>query len=205
MSSLRFLFTPRQQRLLAALLLHPERAWSLSDLLEQGGSGHSGTQQFVKDLLEAGLIREVLERKRRKFLANTRHPIFPELASICRKTFGVRDIVLRALEPFQSRITEAFIFGSVAKGTEGPKSDVDVMVIGEVRPSQLLSAQKMLEESLGREVHFNVYDLQEWQQLQADDPIIKAIANGPKLELITPSRIPEPGTVTRPDSHVAGA
>jgi predicted nucleotidyltransferase len=205
MNALRFLFTDRQQRLLAALLLHPERAWSLSDLLEQGGRGHSGTQQFVKNLLEAGLIQEVLDRKRRKFLANTQHPIFPELASICRKTFGVRDVVLNALEPFRCGITEAFIFGSVAKGTEGPKSDVDIMVIGDVRPSQLLSAQKALEESLGREVHFNVYDKQEWQQLQADDPIISAIAHGPKLELITSSSIPEPGSVARLDSDFADA
>lgn len=204
MHSLRFLFTERQQRLLAALLLRPEQDWSLSELLERGGSGHGSTQHFLKTLLDAGVIEQVQDRKRRRFRANTRHPIYPELASICRKTFGLRDVVAGALQPFAEHITQAFIFGSMAKGTEGAQSDVDVMVVGQVRPSQLLSAQKSLEDCLGREVHFNVYDQQEWETLQVDDPVIAAIAHGPKLDLITPS-LPEPGDHPRPDSHAAGA
>lgn len=200
MNALRFLLTERQQRLLAALLLRPEREWSLSDLLEAGAPGHGSTQQFLKNLLDAGIVVSVQDRRRRRYRANIRHPIYPELASICRKTFGVKDVVAEALAPFRERIAEAFIFGSVAKGTEGPASDIDVMVVGDLRPSQLLSTQKSLESTLGREVHFNVYDRQEWEELKSGDPIISAIDHGPKLELITAKGIPELGGDARPDS-----
>jgi predicted nucleotidyltransferase len=206
MGFLRFLFTERQQRLLSAILLRPEREWTLSDLLERGGSGHGSTQQFVKNLLEAGVVEQIIDRKRRRFKANTRHPIYAELASICRKTFGIRDVVAEALTPFYDRITEAFIFGSVAKGTEGPDSDIDVLVVGNVRPSHLLSLKKSLEEGLCREIHFNVYDQEEWESLRTDDPIVKAIANGPRLQLSTRS-VSKFGNNTGPggdEAHGAG-
>jgi predicted nucleotidyltransferase len=48
---------------------------------------------------------------------------------------AARDIVeslRRMFEPCADKITAAFIFGSVARGTETPRSDVDLMIVGEL-------------------------------------------------------------------------
>jgi hypothetical protein len=56
--------------------------------------------------------------------------IFQELAGILRKTSRLADVVAEALEPLSKHIDVAFIFGSVARGVEGPASDIDVLIIG---------------------------------------------------------------------------
>jgi uncharacterized protein len=175
MNSLGFLLTARQQRILAAVLLRPEREFSLAELIDVAGAGgHGSTQNYVKLLLEAGVIESFEVRRRPRYRANRKHPIHVELASICRKTFGI--------EPFNK--TTAFIFGSVARGAERPDSDIDVMIIGDVCVMKMHAMANDLGQRLGRYVHVNVYDPVEWAQLVAKDPIVAAIAKGPRIDLM---------------------
>lgn len=187
MSTLKFLLSERQQRILATILLRPERDFSLSELIEAAGpGGHGSTQNYVKSLLEAGIIESFEVRRRPRYRANRKHPIHIELASICRKTFGIRDVIAEALqdvvEPFNK--TTAFIFGSVARGEERPDSDIDVMIIGDVCVMKMHAMADNLEQRLGRYVHVNVYEPAEWAQLVAKDPIVAAIATGPRIDLM---------------------
>jgi len=187
MSTLKFLLTERQQRILAAVLLRPERDFSLAELIDAAGAGgHGSTQNYVKLLVEAGVIESFEVRRRPRYRANPKHPIYAELTNICRKTFGIRDVIAEALqdvvEPFNK--TTAFIFGSVARGEERPDSDIDVMIIGDVCVMKMHAIAHDLEQRLGRYVHINVYDPVEWAQLVAKDPIVAAIATGPRIDLM---------------------
>lgn len=187
MNTLKFLLTERQQRILAALLLRPERDYSLAELIEAAGpGGHGSTQNYVRNLVEAGVVESFEVRFRPRYRANTKHPIYSELANICRKTFGVRDVIAEALqlvEPF-NKLQEAFIFGSVARGEERADSDIDVAIIGDVDVMKIYAMATGLEQRLGRYVHVNVYESTEWQKLVATDPVVAAIANGPRIELM---------------------
>ena len=64
------------------------------------------------------------------FEANPDSPIYKELRGIIVKTAGVADTLRIALAPLAKRISTAFIYGSVAKGTDTARSDIDLMVIG---------------------------------------------------------------------------
>lgn len=50
-------------------------------------------------------------------------------------------------------VEEAFLFGSFAKGTEGPESDVDVFVVGKPDWTALTIALEPIERRWRREVH----------------------------------------------------
>jgi len=187
MTTLQFLLTERQQRILATVLLRPERDFSLAELIEAAGArGHGSTQNYVRKLVDAGVIESFEVRFRPRYRANMRHVIYSELASICRKTFGIRDVVAEALlqvvEPLNK--PQAFIFGSVARGEERPDSDIDVMVIGDVEVMKLHAMAAELEKRLGRYVHLNIYGPAEWNELVATDPVVAAIASGPRMELM---------------------
>ena len=185
MNSLGFLLTACQQRILATVLLRPERDFSLAKLIDAAGAGgHGSTQNYVKLLVEAGVIESFEVRRRPRYRANPKHPIHVELASICRKTFGIRDVIAEALRSVAPRNTHAFIFGSVARGEERPDSDIDVMIIGDVCVMKMHAMADDLEQRLGRYVHANVYDPVEWAQLVAKDPIVAAIATGPRIDLM---------------------
>lgn len=185
MSSADFLFTPTVQRVLGATLANPDRSFLLIELLELAAGGRGGAQQQVERLLQAGVLTEEPRRGRQRSIrANKDFFLFEELSSIARKSFGVKEPLMRALEPFGDDIQEAFVFGSVAKGSDTSRSDIDLAVIGRVFLREVTNALLKVEQELGRPIHLSLYDPEEWEELVSSDPVVALIAEGPKLELI---------------------
>lgn len=189
-----FLFTPFQQRLLALFLIHPERRYSYASLRDSAGGGVSSLYHYLNVLVKAGVIvqtqgtsqapgpQTVVTRRSRWYQANIAHPLFPELRSIAIKTFGVLEPIQDALRPFAGSIQRAFIFGSIVKQTDTHESDIDLMVVGNVRTGQLLMALSEAERLTGRPIHISVYGTVEWPDAQRD-PIIRTILEEPTLEV----------------------
>ncbi|MGJ7543393.1 nucleotidyltransferase domain-containing protein [Variovorax sp. LT1R16] len=185
MASVDFLFTPTVQRVLGTTLGQPERSFTLQELLRQADAGRGSAQKQIDRLIEAGVLMEEPRRGRQRSIrANTAFFLYPELRSIALKTFGLIDPLREALQVHADRIDEAFIFGSVVKGTDTAKSDIDVMVVGTVAPLDLFEVSSQLQQKLGRVVQFNVYEPQEWRHLVKEDPVVSQIVHGPKLQVI---------------------
>lgn len=185
MSASDFLFTPSVQRVLGATLLHPERSFTLQELLRLAGTGHGSTQQQIDRLVRAGVLQEEPRRGRQRSIkVNTSFFLYPELASIARKSFALTEPLRRALEPFSPQIDSAFLFGSVAKGTDTSASDVDLVVVGTVPLLDLTEAVQGVEQNIGRPVHLSLYEPAEWDALSKSDPVMVQIANGPQIRLI---------------------
>ena len=62
----------------------------------------------------SGAVNLNVEGKQVYYRANKKSPIFNELKSIVRKTFGIADVIRQSLEPSAEKIRVAFIFGSIA-------------------------------------------------------------------------------------------
>ena len=117
--------------------------------------------------------------------ANRSLPIFEELVSILQKTSGLVEILANALMPFSDQIVTAFVFGSVGRGTESITSDVDVLIIGEISFSEIITAFYPVQEMIGREINPKVYQQEEWKKLVSKkDPFVQEILKSPKLFII---------------------
>lgn len=185
MSAADFLFTPSVQRVLTATLLQPARSYTLQELLALAASGRGNTQLQIEKLLTEGVLKEEPRRGRQRSIkANTAHFLFPELSSILRKTFGLAEPLKAALHPFIANIEEAFVFGSVAKGSDTERSDIDLIVVGTVYLPEVTEALHKLEQDLGRAVHLSLYESQEWSELVERDPVVKQISVGPRIQLV---------------------
>jgi uncharacterized protein len=185
MSSVDFLFTPTVQRVLGATLSAPERSFTLQELMRRAGAGRGSAQQQIDRLVEAGvLVEEPRRGRQRSIRANAEFFLYPELRSIATKTFSLVEPVREALTPHAGRIKEAFLFGSVVKGNDTGKSDVDVVVVGTVPQLKLFDVASQLQGRLGRTVQFSVYAPAEWRDLVANDPVVSQIARGPKLQVL---------------------
>jgi predicted nucleotidyltransferase len=184
-SSVDFLFTPTVQRVLGVTLTNPNQSFSLQGLLRRAATGRGSAQQQIDRLVHAGvLVEEPRRGRQRSIRANTEFFLYAELRSIALKTFGLIEPVRQALQAYADRIEEAFIFGSVVKGTDTGKSDIDVMVVGTVPQLELFGAASQLHQDLGRVVQFNVYEPSEWRDLVKSDPVVSQIVNGPKLQVM---------------------
>jgi hypothetical protein len=96
---------------------------------DPGGLTHGGS------LLAVGAFRPACSPSnvsaiRSTIRANRESPVFEELYHLVLKTIGLREPLTRS-PAMRTGIKIAFVYGSVAKGSDGAKSDIDMMVIGE--------------------------------------------------------------------------
>ena len=90
-----------------------------------------------------------------------------------------------ALIPLTQRITTAFIYGSLAKGTATADSDVDVLVIGDLAFSEVVDLLGSAQESIGREVNPSVYPVDEFvTKISQGQHFVTSLIDEPKIFLI---------------------
>ncbi|PDS49902.1 DNA polymerase subunit beta [Rhizobium anhuiense] len=183
MSAVDFMLTVRQQRMLAALLLNPERQFGSNELVAMGGPGSGAGQRVLQQFEFSGIAIKAARGNQRLYSANRKHPIFAELRSVCLKTFGMADVVAKELAPFGDRIELAFVFGSIARGEDRPESDIDLMIVSDLDVFKLGEVLKRLEAVLGRRVDLNLHTSTEWASLR-EDRVIKSILAGPHIRII---------------------
>lgn len=183
------LFGQTRRSILALLFGHADEQFYLREIARRGGTGIGATQRELGQLTEAGLVSRVRRGHQIYYQANRENPIFSELKSILVKTCGIRDILLEGLTSLEDRIELAFVFGSIARGEENASSDVDLMVVGEVTFTDVMSALGQIEAKVGREVNPTVYGPREFREkLAAKNHFLSTIAKEKKLFVIGDER-----------------
>lgn len=184
-SPIDLLFPRTRHAVLGTLLLNPERAWYRSDLAKHLRVRPSSLQRELDTLARAGVLTRRRDGNRSYFQANASCPFFPELRGLMEKTAGLIDLVREGLEPLRSRITVAFVFGSVARGQERSESDVDLMVVGAVGQKDLLPILRHLEERLGRPVNAHTYTPAEFgEKVRSGHRFLASVLDRKKLFVI---------------------
>jgi predicted nucleotidyltransferase len=75
----------------------------------------------------------------------------------------------KSLAPWTDTINAAFVYGSVAKGTDTAGSDIDLMVIGDALSySELYAALQNVEEALGRKISPTFLAPKDWRRKAAE-------------------------------------
>lgn len=177
------LFSPVQQRLLALLYGQPQRKYQSSELIRLVNSGTGAVHRALTRMAAAGLLSVESVGNQKHFQANTASPVFEELCGLVRKTVGLKVPLQAALEPLAERIAAAFVFGSVAKGTDRPGSDIDLLVVADdLDYAQLYGALPKAEAALGRPINPTVMTLEEWRRKRGSaDSFAARIAAQPRL------------------------
>lgn len=180
------LFTPVQQRVLGLLFGQPERRFGSGEIIRLASSGTGAVHRQLQRLAAVGLVEVTAEGNQKYYQARRDTPIFTELHGLAVKTFGLVEPLRKALEPLADRIAAAFVFGSVAKGTDRAGSDVDLLVISDdVDYADVYQTVEGAEAVLGRQVNPTVLTRAEWRRKRrARDSFASRIASQPKLFVI---------------------
>src|ERR1700736_1723587 len=134
-------FSKVQQRVLALIFGHAERSFYTSEIVRSVASGTGAVERELSRLQRSGLVSVERIGNQKHYRANRQSPIFEELQSLVLKTLALSEPLRKARQPYSDKIQAAFVYGSVAKGTDTARSDIDVMVIGdELDYSDLYSA-----------------------------------------------------------------
>ncbi len=181
-SSLDALLPRTRQGILAATLVQPQKAWYAAELARRLGVPSSSLQRELQDLTDAGILTTRRQGRMAYYQANANSPLFPELRGLFVKTAGLVDVLANALKPLSEKLRVAFVYGSIASGSEQSDSDIDLMVIGTASPAQLALPLRHARDLLGREINPTVYSPAEFDKKRAaKDHFLTHVLDNPKL------------------------
>lgn len=180
------LFSRVQLRVLSLLVGQPDREFHASEIIRLAGSGSGAVQRELEKLADAGILLVTAAGNRKVYRANRKSPIFEELHGLIAKTTGLVEPLRHALKPFADAIDAAFVYGSVAKGQDTAKSDIDLMIVGkDLSYSLVYAALQKAEKNLRRPVNPNLMTVSEWRRKgQEKGSFVKKISEQPKLFVI---------------------
>ena len=180
------LFSKVQGRMLGLLFGNPDRSFYANELFRLAGSGTGAGVRELTKLSSSGLVTLTKIGNQKHYQANRAAPIFEDLRGIVLKTLGLADVLRQGLLPMAEKISVAFVYGSIAKGSDTAKSDIDVMVIGDnIAYPDVYSLLMSAEEQLGRKVSPAIYSRDDVvRKLKEGNSFLTRIIGQPKIFLI---------------------
>ncbi|MEE8376036.1 MAG: winged helix-turn-helix domain-containing protein [Acidimicrobiia bacterium] len=177
-----------QARLLTAILLSPEREFTLSELANEVGVSLSTVTREIQRASEAGLVvtREVGRAK--VVSADTDSVLSEPLTRLLLLSFGPVVVVAEELAGIGG-IEAAYIFGSWAAryvGQAGPSpQDLDVLIIGTPDRDVVYAAADRIERRVGRPAQVTFRSLNRWNE-PGEDSFLQEVRKRPLIPVGLP-------------------
>lgn len=179
------LFPSTRQKMLGLFFLHPDKSWTLSEVIRHAEIGSGAVQREVARLAEVGLLQVVPRGRQKEYRANKASPVFEELSALVRKTLGSVELVRSAVASLGDDLDVALIYGSVAKGTDRADSDIDLLLISDTLTMEsVFSALMPVEEQVGRKVSPTLYTWEEFRRrLRKQNAFVSKVLEGTYIVL----------------------
>lgn len=176
-SLLPLLRSQMQGELLALVMLHPEREFTLTELADSLGASHTAVLREVNRLVGGGIFRDRRVGRSRLVASRTDTALAGPLADLIAVTYGPLPVLSEALAGLAG-VGEAYIYGSWAARYNGepgsPPADVDVLVVGDPDADSLFDLAEDVSRRLGREVNVHRVTAQAWTA-DTDDPFLTSV------------------------------
>jgi predicted nucleotidyltransferase len=144
------------------MLLSSDREYHIRELSRIIGISPIYVQKELKNLQSLGLLTSRKQGNMVLYVLDKSSTISDDLKRIFLKTEVVGTEILKSLD--KSKIQYALIYGSFAKGVETTKSDIDLLVIGDIDEDVLLKSVSKAEGKVGREISYVLWTPKEFAQ-----------------------------------------
>jgi predicted nucleotidyltransferase len=176
-----------QADILAALLLNPEREYSLTDLAQRFGAPLSTVHGEVKRLTEAGLLRRRNIGRSAMVRANRGNRLVEPLAQLLFLSWGPLQVIADEFAELDGA-ERVLIFGSWAarymQRPGPPPHDLDVLVVGQPTRESVYDAADRAQQRVAMPINPVIRPAGAWRD--ATDPLIQQIQSGPFVAVLVP-------------------
>jgi len=152
-----------REELLNLYFTNPSKRYYLRELERILNFSVGNIRRELIKLESAGLFLSENKGNLLYYYLNRSYPLFDELKSIIFKTSGVPKMLQNILKKING-ISQAFIYGSFARGEEKEDSDIDLLIIGEVNEDRLVEEMDKLERKLQREINYAIYGKEDFKK-----------------------------------------
>ena len=172
-------------KILRLLLSEGEREYSVQDLARSLGLSLGSVHPAVEQLMDVRIVLARRVGRSRALRANVRHPLYRPLRALFAAEVEHLAAVAKEFADALPRggVEAVVLFGSVARGAPAPRSDVDVLVVGDGGTGG--EARRLAASLLDRhDVNLSPLVLTPREvsaRLRAFDPLLLTIAKEGKL------------------------
>jgi DNA-binding Lrp family transcriptional regulator len=174
-----------QGYLLATLLLHPGREYTITELAKLVGAPLSTVHREIERLVQAGILRGRVVGRARLLSANPQSRLGGPLTELVAVTYGPLAVVSEEFGTIDN-VDLVLICGSWAaryRGEAGPPpQDIDVLVVGAPARSTVYDAAERARQRLDIPVNSILSSRHRW--LVATDALIQQIKSSPSVVVV---------------------
>ena len=152
------IFTSKTRIKILEFLFFNKKESHLREISKELGIPVSTTKREIDNLTEIGIIK----KQQNKISLNQKCNILEELKNIFIKT----DFLIYPIKKVLKNIKAEFIliFGSFARGNYSNESDIDLLVIGSIKPSKVYDSLDNAEKIVKRTINPIVWGLKELKE-----------------------------------------
>jgi predicted nucleotidyltransferase len=120
-------------------------------------------QRFLNLFLGEELIKEEKKANLRYFKANLENPVLRHI----KKTYSIKKIIDSKLVDYlkEQGFSSIILYGSVAKGEDDRRSDIDMLCIGNKKKLELSEVYSKLE----KEMNVSAFSFAEWKKQKKEN------------------------------------
>ena len=154
----------------------------LRGLVRQTGLSCPALLHELRQLVKLQIFTSESSGNMVRYSANHEHFLFHTLKELVLKTEGDEGVLRRAFQESPAQVV--FLFGSIAKGTDTPHSDMDICVVGDMTLLEVSRITCKIAESISREINPYLVTREEWRnRLKKSDHFLKELVASPKIFL----------------------
>jgi predicted nucleotidyltransferase len=173
-----------EARLLALLTSTPGQEFHTRELVRRVSGSPRPVQLALEKLLRQGLVESRRLGPLRMWRMDPENPLYQPLRDLYARTVGLA-AQLRAILERERGVRYAFLFGSYARGDDDVRSDVDLLIVGDLRQTALREQIQSLEATLGREINPVIWTEEELlARTRERTPFLSTLVAEPKTWLI---------------------
>ncbi|MDO9082393.1 MAG: winged helix-turn-helix domain-containing protein [Humidesulfovibrio sp.] len=144
------LFTSKTRiKLLLKLFLNPGVSCYLRELAKEFELSPNALKEELDSLSQAGYLEREQSGRAVYFRANTKHPLFPEISSIVKKSLGINQLMDDILASL-GKVEAVYILDDYALGKD--TGLIDLLVVGDVDRSRLKALTSITERKINRKI-----------------------------------------------------
>lgn len=150
-------------RILMRLFLNPAQKVYLRELAEEFNASPSQIKDELTQLVAAGFLLNEKQGRQIDYMANTSHPLYPELHSIVKKTLGMDRVIDSIIERL-GNLKKAILLDDYAAGKD--TGLIDLVLVGNIDRKNLDDLVRKTEKYIGRKIRTLVLHEDEYKKMQ---------------------------------------
>ncbi|WP_041313278.1 transcriptional regulator [Heliomicrobium modesticaldum] len=148
-------------QLLLRFFANPNHAAHLRQLAADFSESTNAVRVELKRLVAAKLLTQESRERKILYSANIQHPLYPEIASIVRKTLGIDKLVETIVERL-GNVHLALLVGDYAKGND--TGTIEIVIVGDEDRTYLQQIVELAEGRVHRRIQPQLLSIQEFEQ-----------------------------------------